>query len=263
MTRDRIVCGVLVLALAGGCSRARKSGPACPVIDRSNGEIPQLVAAQAAPGAIRIDGVLDEPVWQAAECSGAFVSPGSGEFVPGSRVNAAAWLAWDEANLYVAIRVEDGEPVAAFVPSDVDPHVWERSSGVELMLQPGDPGDNREYDEVQIDTAGAKWTTSFDDYNQPIADGPDGKRFGHQEWEPRIATAATTEPGRYTIEFGLAWEDVKSSRVAVPPHPGDVWRVNLYSFRDGQIDALAWSPILGEGNFHRAARFGRVVFQGR
>jgi hypothetical protein len=44
------------------------------------------------------------------------------------------------------------------------------------------------------------------------------------------------------------------------PSQGDVWRVNLYSFRDGQRQALAWSPILGEGNFHRASRFGRLRF---
>jgi hypothetical protein len=48
--------------------------------------------------------------------------------------------------------------------------------------------------------------------------------------------------------------------VPVPPRPGDVWRANLYSFRDGQGDSLAWSFIRGEGNFHRSSRFGRVVF---
>jgi hypothetical protein len=36
--------------------------------------------------------------------------------------------------------------------------------------------------------------------------------------------------------------------------------MNFYSFRDGQRDSLAWSPIQGQGNFHRAARFGRVTF---
>jgi hypothetical protein len=46
----------------------------------------------------------------------------------------------------------------------------------------------------------------------------------------------------------------------VPPRPGDTWRINLYSFRDGQRAALAWSPTLRRGNFHKASRFGRVVF---
>jgi hypothetical protein len=253
---------IAVLLAASGCSRARRSEPACPILERTDGEIPQLTAAKAAQGGIKIDGTLDEPAWRSAECTGAFVNPGSGAFEPESRVNASGWLAWDERNLYLAIRVEDGDPVAPFAPGEVDPHVWERSSGIELMLQPGDSGDNREYFEVQADTGGAIWSTSFDDYNEPIVDGPGGKRFGHQEWEPKIEVASATEPGRYTIELALPWSDVKSTRVPVPPRPGDVWRINLYSFRDGQAEALAWSPILGEGNFHRSLRFGRVVFAG-
>ena len=28
----------------------------------------------------------------------------------------------------------------------------------------------------------------------------------------------------------------------------------------GQRDALAWSPLMHQGNFHKAARFGRVRF---
>jgi len=38
------------------------------------------------------------------------------------------------------------------------------------------------------------------------------------------------------------------------------WRLNLYTFRDGQRVSLAWSPVLGQGNFHRSSRFGRLRF---
>jgi hypothetical protein len=46
----------------------------------------------------------------------------------------------------------------------------------------------------------------------------------------------------------------------LPPSPGDLWRVNLYSFKDGQRAALAWSPLLREGSFHRTRRFGKIQF---
>ena len=179
-----------------------------------------------------------------------------------SRVNGAAWRAWDDTALYVAVRVEDPDPSSPFSPTDIDPHVWERSSGIELMLQPGDPGDNREYYEVQVDVSGAIWSTSFDDYNQPITGEGAARRFGHQEWQPAIATGVKVGRGEgwYAIEFALPWSEVRSSRVQVPPRGGDVWRMNFYGFRDGQGDSLAWSPIRGEGNFHRSSRFGRVVF---
>jgi hypothetical protein len=60
--------------------------------------------------------------------------------------------------------------------------------------------------------------------------------------------------------MAIPWRSFTSARTAVPPHAGDTWRMNFYSFRDGQGDALAWSPLLGRGNFHRAQRFGRVRF---
>ena len=34
--------------------------------------------------------------------------------------------------------------------------------------------------------------------------------------------------------------------VTAAPRAGDAWRMNLYPFRDGQRDSLAWSPLLGE-----------------
>jgi hypothetical protein len=130
------------------------------------------------------------------------------------------------------------------------------------MLQPGDPKDNRGYFEIQIDTAGALWTTRFDDYNQPVQRDATGRavRFGHQDWDPAIRHGQQVHRGWYAIELALPWSAVTPARVAVPPRPGDVWRANVYSFRDGQRDSLAWSPLLGRGNFHYAARFGRLVF---
>jgi hypothetical protein len=130
------------------------------------------------------------------------------------------------------------------------------------MLQPGDPGDNRDYFELQADTAGARWTTRFDDYNRPISRGPDGAtRYGHQDWEPALALASRVDAEGYTLELKLPFSALTGVRSAVPPRPGDVWRGNVYTFRDGQRDALAWSPLLGRGNFHRTSRWGRLAFE--
>ncbi len=239
-----------------------ESRPSLPAADRSDGAIPEVVVGGVEPGAIEVEGVIDEPAWQQAGSTGAFVAPGDGRPDPGSGVNARAQVAWDERALYVALVVHDADPDSPFGPGDEDPHVWERASGVELMLQPGDPGDNRGYYEVQVDVAGAVWDTRFDDYNRPITDGPGGRRFGHQGWRSEIerAVRVDSDAGAYTIEVALPWATLEGARATVPPQPGDVWRANLYTFRDGQRDAMAWSPILGEGNFHRASRFGRLSF---
>jgi cellulose/xylan binding protein with CBM9 domain len=254
---------LLVLCSLLSCKRTAWDPPAP---DRSGGEIPLLSAGRVPTGAIRLDGHLDEAAWKAAGDSGGFVNPGTGRPEPRSRVKGAGRVAWDDQHLYLAFVIGDGDPVTPFRADEVDPHLWERSSAIEVMIQPGDPGNNSHYYELQVDPAGAVWDTRFDDYNQPITAGPDGRRrFGHQEWSSRVqkGIAIDRAAGRYTIELALPWDALASPNASAPPRAGDVWRMNFYSFRDGQRDALAWSPTLGEGNFHRSARFGRVRFDVR
>lgn len=221
---------------------------------------PQMTAGHVEAGAITVDGNLDEAEWLQAGSTGPLVNPGGGELMPNSPVQGHARVLWSDTHLYVAFVVHDPDPAAPFERDAVDPHLWERSSGIELMLQPGDPGDNTHYYEVQVDTAGAVWDTRFDDYNRPIADTPSGRTFGHQDWDAQLERAARVDSGRYIIEMALPWAALESARTAIPPAAGDTWRANFYSFRDGQGHSLAWSPLRGEGNFHRSSRFGFVRF---
>jgi hypothetical protein len=247
------------LAAALGCARSGSKS-----VDRSSGEIPSVCAPRVAPGSMRIDGRLDESAWRQAGETGAFVDPGSGRPSSASKVNASARVAWDEASLYLAVVVEDRAPSSPFSRGEVDPHLWERASAVEVMLQPGDPGDNRDYYELQVDINGAVWDTRFDDYNAPIERAEGSVRFGHQEWSSKVQRAVEIDPtaGRYAVEIAWPWASIAGARAPVPPREGDVWRVNLYSFRDGQREAMAFSPILNQGNFHRASRWGRLRFAG-
>ncbi len=258
MTRATLAC-LFGAALALGCAR---KGP--PPVDRSGGEIPSVCAARAPAGAVRVDGRLGEGAWSLAGETFAFVGPGDGRPSKDSKVNASARVLWDEANLYLAVVVEDGEPTSPFARDEVDPHLWERASAVEVMLQPGDFGDNRDYFELQVDVNGAVWDTRFDDYNAPIVRAPEGTRFGHQEWDSKVQRAVEVDraKGRYSVEIAWPWASLAGARVPVPPRLGDIWRINLYSFRDGQSEAMSFSPILGQGNFHRASRWGRLRFGG-
>lgn len=253
---------MMSLVLLASCSRTPSFDE--PLADRSDGALPEVAAARVADGAIVIDGRLDEPAWQRAGSTGMFVSPSTGRPAPKSQVNARARVAWSDERLFVGIVVWDPTPTSPFSRDDVDPHIWAKASGIELMLQPGARSDNRDYFEVQIDVAGAVWDTRFDDYNRPIVGGPDdaSKRFGHQEWQSQIERAVRKEPGagRYVLELGVPFGALSAPAATTPPKPGEAWRMNLYSFRDGQADAMSWSPLLGQGNFHRSSRFGRIRF---
>jgi hypothetical protein len=209
-----------------------------------------------------IDGKLEEAAWADAAALGPLVEPGEGRAVGTDHpVAAFARAGWSHTHLYLGFVVRDVDPRSPFGRIDVDPHVWAEASGVEVMLQPGDPGDNRDYYEVQVDVAGAVWDTRFDDYNQPITGEGDERRYGHQDWKSGIERAVHVRAGSfYAVELALPWSALAGARAPAPPLPGQTWRMNLYTFRDGQRQALAWSPLRGQGNFHRASRFGKIQF---
>jgi hypothetical protein len=208
-----------------------------------------------------LDGRLDDPVWSGAALLGPLVDPGAGGEVGKHPVAAIARMTWDDRALYLGVVVHDRAPTSPFSREADDPHVWGAASGIELMLQPGDPGDNRDYYELQVDVNGAVFDSHFDDYNSPITGTGSTRRFGHMEWSSHVARAIFRQNGAfYSVELALPWASLAPGRVAIPPRAGDVWRLNLYSFRDGQRHSLAWSPLRGQGNFHRSSRFGRVRF---
>lgn len=229
-------------------------------------EVPKMNAPKFGKAEIKLDGKLDDKAWANAGFSGPFVGPGDGKTPPDHPVNAAAKVGWDDANLYFAFVVEDKEPSSPFKATDKDPHIWEKSSAVELMVQPGDPPDNKDYYELQVDVNGAIFDTRWDDYNQPITGETEAtKQFGHMDWSSGLKQAVfiDKEKKNYTTEIAIPWASFKAREgVSIPPKPGDTWRVNLYSFKDGQKAALAWSAIHGEGNFHKSSRFGKITFAG-
>lgn len=252
--RQLLACLALWLTLAAAGCRSS--------VDRSTGQLPTLQVPRATKS-IAIDGVLDE--WKEGGTTGAFVSPGSGKSASGSPVAAEARLCYDDKHLYVAFKVADPAPSSPFTRHQVDPHIWARASGVELMLQPGDHGDNRDYFEVQVDVALAVWDTRFADYNRPIIKRPgQTTRFGYQAWRSQVERAVKVQEGQgYVLELALPWRAFavgRGAKQALPPRSGDVWRANFYAFKSGQRHATAWSPLLGQGNFHKASRFGRLRF---
>lgn len=247
----------LFIALSLGCGRSQQLGDE---VDLSDGALP-LLRVPRAPSPPTIDGKLDEPVWRTAARTPPFVQPRSGKPARGSAVPAALRVAYDDTHLFVAMEVLDAQASSPFLRDEEDPQLWSRASAIELMIAPGPFDDNRDYFELQIDVGGAVWDTRFDDYNAPITSLPDGgKRFGHQDWRSGVERATTKSARGYVVELALPFASLRTRRVASAPKPGDIWRMNAYSFRDGQRDSLAWSPTLGQGNFHKASRFGKLHF---
>ncbi|AKT36200.1 carbohydrate-binding family 9-like protein [Chondromyces crocatus] len=226
--------------------------------------IKELTAHKLAPGdTITIDGRLDEPAWRDARKTTPFVDPHAGRPNPRIPAQGHARLRWDDTHLYVAFEVQDAHVTGGFPADAKDPHLWERDT-VEIMIDPDGDGDNKDYYEIQISPQNLVFDSQFDDYNAPRG-GPDGP-FGHEAWSANLESAVvvhgtldddTDRDEGYTVEARIPWASFQKAQRS-PPAPGDTWRMNFYAMqRNG---GTAWSPLYGEGNFHRAKRFGRVKF---
>ena len=226
-------------------------------------EPPSLHVPKLSVAPPRIDGKLDDDAWKLAPSTGPFVDVATGGLNRHFPVNGSARLAWDDAHLYLAFSVSDPKLLGGLEPGKRDQHVWEKAC-VEIMIDPDGDGDNRDYYEIQISPQNVIFDSQFDGYNLPRG-GPSGP-FGHEDWNLSGATAVALQgtldrdddvDEGYTVEAAIAWASLGKARRA-PPADGDSWRLNFYAMKNN--GGVAWSPILGEGNFHRSSRFGRVFF---
>jgi hypothetical protein len=211
---------------------------------------------------IKIDGKLDDPAWEKAQVLGPFVDVATGSPNTTFPVNGKARLLWNDQNLFVAFEVEDKDVVGGFPKGAKDPHLWTKDT-VELMIDPDKEGDNEDYYEIQIGPQNLVFDSQFDKYNEPKTE-PDGP-FGHQDWSSGLKSAVVVDgtldkPGDedkgYVVEAQIPWKSFSKAKKTPPTN--EIWRVNLYAMQENS--GVAWSAILGEGNFHKASRFGKVVF---
>ena len=240
---------------AGGrIHAARITTDSAPVGKQAS--VPRVRVPQT-PRPPKLDGALDDPIWEAAPSTGPFVETIGGARAP---VEATAKLLWDRRYLYVGVVVQDALLRAS--DTEHDAHLWEQDC-VELMVDPGGKGEG--YFEIQVSPRGVVFDTRYDRRRVP-------RPFGHVDWDSRVRVGVATRgnlgdrvaDAGYTVEIAIPWQAFSSSEgERVAPSIGDEWRANLYVMdlgRDRQ-QAAAWSPV-GTGDFHVPRRFGILAFEG-
>jgi len=254
--------GVALLFVAG-CADKNSALPSAKA-QRSAEEVPSITAPFVSDAAITIDGVLSDKGWREAAYLGRVVGVSTGKPTEPIQVQGAAKIFWDESYFYVGFEIDDRKLRGGFPVGAVDPHLWERDTA-EIMIDPAGDGDNKDYFEIQIGPQNLVFDSHFDDYNHPKA-GPNGP-FGHENWSSEVKSAVrvsgtidddSDRDVGYTIEARFPWSAFEKA-AKVPPDEGDTWRMNFYAMENN--GGVAWSPILGKGNFHKASRFGRVTFK--
>jgi hypothetical protein len=234
-------------------------------------DVPALVVNKlAANDKITIDGKAAEPEWGGAASTGPFVDVGTGKPPsPAILVNGSAKLLWDDKNLYVTYEVREADFYTGFTdakaqPADFtaagQPKLWTKDT-VEMMVDPDPGGDNVNYYELQINPQNKIFKSQFDTLQQPNG-GPNGP-FGHEDWDPKLKSAVQVQKGPdgkttgYIVEAAIPWA-AYAKAANHPPKAGDVWRINFYAMKNN--GGVSWSPILGQGTFHKASRFGKVTW---
>lgn len=222
---------------------------------------------------ILIDGKADDKAWGAAASTGPFVHVRTGSPADPQSVNGTAKLLWDDENLYALIDVHDTDVVGYFTDKASQPKDWTvtgqpmtwTKDTAEIMIDPDGDGDNKNYYELQINPQNKGFHSQFDDYNAPKVE-PQGP-FGHEDWNPKMKSAVVVhgtidksddKDQGYTVEVAIPWSSFEKGAKNRPPKPGDTWRMNFYAMENN--GGTSWSPILGQGNFHKASRFGRVTW---
>jgi len=205
---------------------------------------------------IRVDGKLDEPVWQRAPQSPRFV-----DILSGARTlhGTHAMVVWDATNLYVAYRVEEPLVHAKFTQHN-DPIYYDND--VEFFIAGRDA-----YYEFEINAFNTSYEVFFiwnDAYEkggfsqaaefarprlQPFngvgfQNHPRGGRLGNFNWSfPGKQTAVHIDgtvnkdddrDRGWTVELAFPWQGLawlaKAENRPLPPAEGDEWRMDFSRF---------------------------------
>jgi hypothetical protein len=220
---------------------------------------------------IQVDGKPDDPAWQDAPWTNAFVDI-EGDVKPKPRFRTRVKMLWDEVFFYVAADLEEPHVWATLTKHD---SVIFHDNDFEVFIDPN--GDNHEYYEFEINALNTGWDLFL---TRPYRDG--GRAVN--SWEiPGLKTAVhidgtlndprDTDRG-WSVELAFPWAVLKEAAYQpAPPKDGDHWRVNFsrvqwrHEITDGKYckvagkkeDNWVWSPQ-GAIDMHRPEKWGYVQF---
>ncbi len=199
-----------------------------------------------------IDGRLEDPAWQTAATTGAFVQTDGG---PIRDDTTRARLLWDDTHLYVAFESEDRDLYTTFTEHDAP--LYEQEV-VEVFLDP--EGDGHAYHELEVSPANVTFDAWFPECRQEMAlDWESGMQSAVQI-DGTLNRAGDLDRG-WTAELAIPFA---SMRPAQRPQPGTQWRINLYRLdRKGEkyqhTSGSSWSPTF-TGDYHTPSRWGVLQF---
>jgi hypothetical protein len=207
---------------------------------------------------ISIDAIIDEPAWRHAPLLSNFHF---NWWTAGDREKTEARMLWDDTNLYVSYRCHDRH-ISASVTQRHGP--VSTDDCVEIFISPN-PERVTNYYTFEINAIGTmlnRCKTSW--WTGPPTWDPEGVRYKTSLQGLSLKRESQSDRS-WTVEIAIPLKNFTHDAIHIPPHDGDVWRMNLY--RTGGItnkQDSSWSPIPpGAHSFHRPESFGVMRFSDR
>lgn len=218
---------------------------------------PKRVVIPKLKSELKLDGKLDEPVWQKAAALKPFL-PNNGEGKEREGTEVRLW--YDDRALHIAWICTDSDIQATFTKRDSK--FWEEEVA-EFFITAG--GLER-YFELQWNPLGGVFDAIID--NELGPDGVSKKFTGNWDYTAQgmrsevfvkgTVSNSADKDSFWQVEVTVPFSDLNRST----PKPGEVWRGNFYRFNRGKdqpAELLSWSPTQLPG-FHQPSRFGYIEF---
>lgn len=197
-----------------------------------------------------LDGSLSDPEWARAKPLEVNFNPFT---LARSPLRTEARLLYDERCLYVGFDCEDSDPWATMRVRDMP--LWTEEV-VEVFLDP--EGRAERYLELGVNPL----NTQYDILLRVQRSSGGQRRISDCNWDIEgLLSRVRTRRGGWTVEIAIPFASLTHWRVALPPRPGDVWRLQLGRAERpnrGETTWLCWAPMAN--TFHQPDRFGRLVF---
>ena len=241
-SRSRAALAVATTALpacAAGCATAQQGAAAGfvrPDVVPSRAPLhpPRTYDAPFAESRISVDGLDSDAAWALAPWSEAFVDI-EGSDRPAPRHATRMKMCWDDTYLYALAHMEEPHLWATYSVRD---QIVFHENDIEIFIDPD--GDSLEYYEIEVNAIG----TVFDlQLRKPYRSGGPALH----EWntpglkvgihlDGTVNDPSDTDRG-WTCEMAIPWTALRplpdpsgapaSQRAAMPPRPGDTWRINF------------------------------------
>jgi hypothetical protein len=238
---------------------------------------PKHTIVYRAPSRPTVDGKLDEPAWQAAAWSDAFVDI-EGDARPRPRFATRMKMLWDDEFLYIAADMLEPDIWGTLTTRDA---VIFQDNDFEVFIDPD--GDTHEYFELEVNALKTAWDLLLP---QPYRDGGsaiDGWDIAGLQVGVDIR-GTLNKPGDkddgWSVELALPWKILEeTSTHKRTPRDGEQWRINFSRVEwhtdivDGRYvkrtnsetkkplpeNNWVWSPQ-GAVNMHMPERWGVMQF---